>query len=100
MTAPRSSLHEAVESLGGLDILVASNGTLHAGPELETPLEAWDATIEVNLTAVFELCRLAGTHMVPRGAGKIVTIASMLSFQGGFHVHGIVLPVDGGWLGR
>jgi 2-deoxy-D-gluconate 3-dehydrogenase len=38
----------------------------------------------VNLTSVFELCRLAGTSMVPRGEGKIVTVASMLSFQGGF----------------
>jgi 2-deoxy-D-gluconate 3-dehydrogenase len=75
---------EAVESLGGLDILVTSHGTLHAGPALETSLETWDDTLEVNLTAVFELCRLAGALMVPRGSGKIVTIASMLSFQGGF----------------
>ena len=74
----------AVDSLGGLDILVASHGTLHAGPALETSLAEWDATLEVNLTSVFELCRLAGALMVPRGAGKIVTIASMLSFQGGF----------------
>ena len=75
---------EAVESLGGLDILVTSHGTLHAGAALETSLETWNDTLEVNLTAVFELCRLAGALMVPRGSGKIVTIASMLSFQGGF----------------
>jgi 2-deoxy-D-gluconate 3-dehydrogenase len=74
----------AVESLDGLDILVVSHGTLHADPALESSLEGWDATIEVNLTSVFELCQLAGAPMVPRGAGKIVTIASMLSFQGGF----------------
>ena len=48
------------------------------------PLDDWDDTLEVNLTSVFALCRLAGAVMVPRGAGKIVTIASMLSFQGGF----------------
>ena len=75
---------EAVESLGGLDILVTSHGTLRAGPALETSLEDWDATLEVNLTSVFELCRLAGALMVQHRAGKIVTIASMLSFQGGF----------------
>jgi 2-deoxy-D-gluconate 3-dehydrogenase len=75
---------EAVEALGGLDILVACHGTLHAGPALESSLEDWDATIEVNLTSVFDLCRRAGALMVPRGSGKIVTIASMLSFQGGF----------------
>jgi 2-deoxy-D-gluconate 3-dehydrogenase len=80
----RRGFEEAVESLGGLDILVASHGTLHAGPALETSIEHWDATIEVNLTSVFELCRLAGALMVPRRTGKIVTIASMLSFQGGF----------------
>ena len=82
--ALRRGFQAAVESLGGLDILVTSHGTLHAGPALETSLEDWDATIEVNLTSVFELCRLAGALMVQRGAGKIITIASMLSFQGGF----------------
>ena len=80
----RRGFDAAVESLGGLDVLVASHGTLHAGPALEASLHDWDATIEVNLTSVFELCRLAGALMVPRGSGKIVTIASMLSFQGGF----------------
>ena len=80
----RRGFDAAVEALGGLDVLVTSHGTLHAGPALETSLEDWDDTIEVNLTSVFELCRLAGALMVPRGAGKIVTIASMLSFQGGF----------------
>ena len=80
----RRGFESAVESLGGLEVLVTSHGALHAGPALDTSLEAWDDTIEVNLTAVFELCRLAGALMVPRGAGKIVTIASMLSFQGGF----------------
>jgi 2-deoxy-D-gluconate 3-dehydrogenase len=80
----RRGFDAAVESLGGLDVLVTSHGTLHTGPALEASLEAWDDTLEVNLTAVFELCRLAGALMVPRGSGKIVTIASMLSFQGGF----------------
>ena len=80
----RRGFDEAVEALGGLDILVASHGTLHAGPALELTLDDWDDTVEVNLTSVFELCRLAGTLMVQRGEGKIVTVASMLSFQGGF----------------
>lgn len=75
---------DAVEALGGLDVLVTSHGTLHAGPALDASLEHWDETLEVNLTSVYELCRLAGARMVPRRAGKIVTIASMLSFQGGF----------------
>lgn len=82
--ALRRGFEAAVESLGGLDILVTSHGHLRAGPALDTSLEDWETTIEVNLTAVFELCRLAGAVMVQRGAGKIITIASMLSFQGGF----------------
>jgi 2-deoxy-D-gluconate 3-dehydrogenase len=80
----RRGFNEAVEALGGLDVLVASHGTVHAAPALELDLDDWDDTVEVNLTSVFQLCQLAGGLMVPRGAGKIVTIASMLSFQGGF----------------
>ena len=80
----RRGFAEAVAALGGLDVLVSCHGNVHAAPALELTLEDWDDTIEVNLTSVFELCRLAGALMVPRGAGKIITIASMLSFQGGF----------------
>ena len=80
----RRGFDEARDALGGMDVLVTSHGTLHPGPALEVDLEAWDDTVEVNLTSVHELCRLAGNEMVPRGAGKIITIASMLSFQGGF----------------
>lgn len=75
---------ESVEALGGLDVLVTCHGTVHAAPALELTLADWDDTVETNLTAVFELCQLAGALMVPRGRGKIITIASMLSFQGGF----------------
>lgn len=75
---------EAVAALGGLDVLVASHGTVHAGAALDLGLDDWDDTLEVNLSSVFQLCRLSGALMVPRGAGKIITIASMLSFQGGF----------------
>ena len=76
---------ESVEALGGgLDVLVTCHGTVHAAPALELALADWDDTLETNLTSVFELCRLAGALMVPRRRGKIITIASMLSFQGGF----------------
>ena len=75
---------EAVEKLGGLDILVASHGFVKAGDSLDYDLAAWDETIESNLSSVFELCQLAAATMIPAGRGKIVTIASMLSFSGGF----------------
>ena len=74
----------ATAGLGGLDVLVTAHGTAHAGQALDLDLAGWDDTIAVNLTSVFELCRLAGELMVPSGAGKVITFASMLSFQGGF----------------
>jgi 2-dehydro-3-deoxy-D-gluconate 5-dehydrogenase len=76
---------EAVGLLGALDILVTAHGTAHAGPALELPLTKWDDTLEVNLTSVYELCRLAGATMVPQRSGKIINVASMLSFQGGLN---------------
>jgi 2-deoxy-D-gluconate 3-dehydrogenase len=82
----RAGFDEAVAALGGLDILVASHGRVHAAPALEHPRAAWDGVLDANLTSVFELCRLAGGLFVPRGAGKIVTVASMLSFGGGLGV--------------
>jgi 2-deoxy-D-gluconate 3-dehydrogenase len=85
-TRVESAFEEAVSLLGGLDILVVSHGTVTVSPALEHPLEDWDRVIEVNLTASFELCRLAGRIMVPQGSGKIINIASMYSFSGGFRV--------------
>jgi 2-dehydro-3-deoxy-D-gluconate 5-dehydrogenase len=80
----RRGFTDAVAALGGLDVLVTSHGTLHAGPAEDLGIGAWDDTLEVNLTSVFELCQLAAREMLAGGAGKIITIASMLSFQGGF----------------
>jgi 2-deoxy-D-gluconate 3-dehydrogenase len=50
------------------------------------PIEYWDDVIEVNLTSVFELCQLAGRIMLNKGKGKIINVASMLSFFGGYTV--------------
>jgi 2-dehydro-3-deoxy-D-gluconate 5-dehydrogenase len=82
----RRGFREVVERLGGLDILVASHGSNASHDALDFPLEDWDRVLEVNLTSVFELCRLAGRPMLAAGRGKIVTVASMLSFSGGLRV--------------
>jgi len=82
----RRGFDEAVGALGGLDILVTSHGAGHPQPAAEHDLAAWDRVIEVNLTSVLELCQLAARLFLPRRAGKIVTIASMLSFSGGLNV--------------
>jgi 2-deoxy-D-gluconate 3-dehydrogenase len=65
---------------------VNCHGTAVASPTVDHELDAWDRTLEVNLTSVFTLCRLAGTHMLERGSGKIINIASMYFFFGGVNV--------------
>ena len=82
----RRGFAEALERLGGIDILVNSHGIGRASDAVDHDLADWDEVIEVNLTATFELCQLAGRLMVERGTGKIVNIASVLSFQGGLRV--------------
>lgn len=77
---------EAVERLGGIDILVTSHGIGRPAAAVDHELADWDEVVEVNLTATFQLCRLAGRLMLERGSGKIVNIASLLSFQGGLGV--------------
>ncbi|WP_136247905.1 SDR family NAD(P)-dependent oxidoreductase [Halomonas borealis] len=88
----REGFESALDKLGGeLDILVNAAGVQRRHPSEHFPLEDWEAVLEVNLTAVFELCQLAARAMLERdpqgqGQGKIVNIASLLSFFGGMTV--------------
>lgn len=66
-----------------VDILVNNAGAQDRYPAVDFPLEAWDHVLDVNLRAVFQLCQLFGRPMLERGEGKIVNLASLLSFQGG-----------------
>jgi len=66
-----------------VDILVNNAGTQERHPAVDFPLEAWDRVLDINLRAVFQLCQLFGRPMLERGEGKIVNLASLLSFQGG-----------------
>lgn len=72
--------------LGGLDILVNNAGTIRRADAVDFTEEDWDAVIDTNLKSVFFLCQAAGRHMIGLGRGKIINIASMLSFQGGIRV--------------
>jgi 2-deoxy-D-gluconate 3-dehydrogenase len=69
-----------------VDILVNNAGTQDRYPAVDFPLEAWDRVLDINVRAVFQLCQLFGRPMLERGEGKIVNLASLLSFQGGMTV--------------
>jgi 2-deoxy-D-gluconate 3-dehydrogenase len=83
---PRKLFEATVKELGPLDILVNNAGTIRRGQAANYSEDDWDAVIEINLTSVFRLSQLAGRVMIERGQGKIVNIASVLSFQGGISV--------------
>jgi 2-deoxy-D-gluconate 3-dehydrogenase len=87
--ADRAARRAAVERLldaHAVDVLVNNAGLIRRAPATEFTDEDWYEVIEVNLHAAFELCRAAGRRMVARGSGKIVNVASLLSFQGGLVV--------------
>ena len=79
-------IERTVEEFGSIDILVNNAGTIRRAPAAEFPDAYWDEVIAVNLTSVFRLSQFAGRHMLEQGYGKIVNIASLLSFQGGVFV--------------
>ncbi len=75
-----------VAGLGSLDILVNNAGIIRRAPVLEFSEKDWDDVLQINLKVVFLLSQAAGRVMVKQGKGKIINIASMLSFQGGIRV--------------
>ncbi len=79
-------VEETIEHLGDIDILVNNAGTIRRAPAAEYSEEDWKTIIDVNLSSVFRLTQHAGRHMLKRGSGKIVNIASLLAFQGGVFV--------------
>ncbi|HEY6181302.1 MAG TPA: 2-dehydro-3-deoxy-D-gluconate 5-dehydrogenase KduD [Terriglobales bacterium] len=82
-----SLVQKTVDELGSLDILVNNAGTIRRAPAVDFRQDDWDEIIAVNLTSVFQLSQAAGRQMIKQGTkGKIVNIASLLSFQGGIFV--------------
>jgi len=75
-----------IKEHGRLDILVNNAGITHREDCEKFPLDQWDAIISVMLTAVFELSQAAARVMIPQGGGKIINMASMMSFQGGMKI--------------
>ena len=75
-----------VTHFGRIDILVNNAGVTCRKPALELTEEDWNTVLQVNLNAVFFLCQAAGRYFMPQGRGKIVNIASLMSFQGGVQI--------------
>ena len=81
------AFHTALNLLGGkVDILVPAAGIQRRNKCEDFTMEDWDAVININLSAVFMLCQLAGREMLKQKSGKIINIASMLSYFGGYTV--------------
>ena len=87
-TTGAESLFTAVKAhFGRVDILINNAGTIHRDAAVDTSLESWQQVLQVNLTSVFQLSQLVARDLiVSNSPGKIVNIASLLSFQGGIRV--------------
>ncbi len=77
---------QVLEWSGRIDILVNNAGIIRRADALEFTEEDWDAVMDVNLKSLFFLSQAVAKTMVPRGSGKIINIASLLSFQGGIRI--------------
>jgi 2-deoxy-D-gluconate 3-dehydrogenase len=78
-------IEKARTALGGIDVLVIAHGGVKPGPAVDTSDEVWMEQIQINLSSYFQLAKAAAGEMIERGSGKIITFASMLTFQGGLN---------------
>lgn len=86
--ADPEAIPAAAASLPPVDILVNNAGIIRRAPAVAHSFADWREVISVNLDSVFQLTKVVGAGMVERGHGKVISIASLLSFQGGINVPG------------
>ena len=82
----KAAIPNVVSHFGKIDILVNNAGIQRRSPSVDFSEQDWDDVINVNLKTVWLLCQQAGRYMVPNGKGKIINMASLLSYQGGLTV--------------
>ncbi|HEX8900893.1 2-dehydro-3-deoxy-D-gluconate 5-dehydrogenase KduD [Vitreimonas sp.] len=86
-TAPIAGIvQRTIDEFGKVDILVNNAGIIRRNDSVDFTEDDWDAVIDTNLKSAFFLAQAVGRHMIGQGHGKIINIASMLSFQGGIRV--------------
>jgi 2-deoxy-D-gluconate 3-dehydrogenase len=85
-TASVEALDATLSRFGRVDILVNNAGVQRRAPATDFSIEDWDTVININLRAVFLFCQTFGRYMLSQGSGKIINIASLLSFQGGLTI--------------
>jgi len=83
---PERVVDEVIRSWGRIDILINNAGMIRRSPAAEYSENDWQMVIDVNLSSLFRLSQVAGRRLIEQGSGKIVNIASLLSFQGGLNV--------------
>ena len=79
-------VESALAQFGQIDILVNNAGIIRRTDAVDFTEADWDAVVDVNLKSVFFLTQAVGRHMIRAGRGKVINIASLLSFQGGIRV--------------
>ncbi len=84
--APERLIEATLAEFGSIDILINNAGIVRRAPAVDYSMNDWRDVLGIHVDAVFRLSQLAGKHMIARGGGKIINIASLLSFQGGILV--------------
>ncbi len=82
----RKVITAVMEGMGDVDILVNNAGIIRRSPAEDYSERDWDTTLEIDLVAPYILSQAAGRIMLKKGRGKIINIASVLTFQGGVNV--------------
>jgi 2-deoxy-D-gluconate 3-dehydrogenase len=106
----RRVVERVASELGRINILINNAGIIRRSPAVDFSEVDWDDVLQINLKAMFFLSQAAAQIMLPQGGGKIINIASMLSFQGGIlvpsytaaksGVAGITRALANEWAGR